>query len=177
MFKCQASPFIFHTIVQQGGAGEKKRTDFSLKIIDRFSPSWWWGKEGISSDPGGLCSSIFSRSSNGQGQRRPRQLDSPIVIDPLLVAGWLLFFWKALGTMGQRSGTWVSKSYLYVSHVFRRLKRKWYSIVVFSEKVCFSLTLHNWFTHAPLHKNTLTHSNDLAFKQGQPSNRVTIAAD
>lgn len=65
-----------------------------MKIIDKFSPSWWWGKEGIFSDPGVLCSSIFSRSSNGQGQRRPRQLDSPIVMDPLLVAGWLFIFWK-----------------------------------------------------------------------------------
>lgn len=43
------------------------------------------GKEGIFPDPGVLRSSIFSRSSNGQGQRRPRQFDSPIVMDPLLL--------------------------------------------------------------------------------------------
>lgn len=87
------------------------------KKVDRFQPEdhrqvftvMVWGKEGIFPDPGVLFSSIFSRSSNGQGQRRPRQLDSPIVMDPLLVAGWVFFFFCE-GDRNNGTGTWDLKS-------------------------------------------------------------------
>lgn len=117
---------------------------------------------GISSDPGPLSSSIFSRSSNRQGQKRPRWLDSQMVMDPLVANG--LIPWKALGAMGQTSITWTQS--FVDSLTYKQKKEK---------------------SDTTDHCDTQTHSRSeepWPFKQGRPcsfassqSHLITICED